>query len=97
MEDRDLFPFFQFIEKKLVPEDDSFAMEVLRNVSHYAINDNGVLVYSSNPEDQTKPFKVCVPKLFKISLEESHDSLWSGCHLGRDKTIDKICLKVLFS
>ena len=80
---KDPFPFFQFIEKKLVPEDDSFAMEVLRNVSHYAINDNGVLVYSSNPEDQTKPFRVCVLKPF-ITSEEYHDSLWSGCHLGRD-------------
>jgi ribosomal protein L21E len=58
-------------------------------VQHYALDPKGILVYSSDV--LVKPFRRCVPNVFrKYVLSECHDSLWSGGHLGRDKTLVRI-------
>ena len=81
------------MEKKL-PADKSLATEIGRLSGHYALDSQGILVYSSSvirPDSVKSSFRKCVPSVFrKLILTECHDSLWSGGHLGRDKTLDKI-------
>ena len=54
-----------------------------------------MLCYTSDTE--SPHYRLCVPKVFRrIVLQECHDSLWSGAHLGKTKTIDKINQRYYF-
>ena len=87
--DEEFGPYMTWLEKGSLPEDDIEAKIVAGRKKFFALNSAGILVYNSSGEDGL--FRKCVPKKFrKIILSECHDSLWSGGHLGRDKTKDKL-------
>lgn len=82
-------PIITWLEKGALPKENMEAEKIARNIKFYALNSSGILVYSS--ESGERSFRKCVPQKFRrLVLSECHDSLWSGGHLGRDKTKDKI-------
>ena len=87
-QDPDLMLYFRYIEKKEVPEEEKLALEVLKKGKNYFIEGKEGILFHKSKEGMLKK---CVPRKFRqLLLEEYHDSKWTGGHLGRDKTIDKI-------
>ena len=80
-----------------MPSDKELANQIAKNIKFYALDNNGILVYSSDL-GTARAWRKCVPKFCrKLVLSECHDSLWSGGHLGRDKTKDKLKSNYYFS
>jgi hypothetical protein len=96
-EDPDLGPICTWLRSAALPAEEDLAFNTAKNIKHYALDSSGILVYSSNGEGRGS-YRKCVPRKFrKIVLSECHDSLWSGGHLGRDKTKDKLRDNYYFS
>jgi hypothetical protein len=89
-EDKNLNIYITYIKENKLPEDDNLALEVLRKSSQYSISNKGLLCHNSKKNIDRLP-RICVPEKYRrLVLEEYHDSLWSGGHFGKDKTIEKI-------
>jgi transposase InsO family protein len=87
-EDPDLNMYIRYIQSKELPDSNEIALEVLKKGKNYFINDKEGILFHQSKDGMLKK---CVPKQFRqLLLEEYHDSMWSGGHLGRDKTINKI-------
>ena len=89
-------PFVNWIKLGTLPTDDKEAKVLVNQSKFYRLDSSSILVYLS--EGGVGPLRRCVPKKFrKLVLSECHDSLWSGGHLGRDKTKDKVRERYYFS
>jgi hypothetical protein len=94
--DPELGPVVRWLKQGTLPADINEAKSMAKLIKHYALDSVGILVYSS--VESVGPWRKCVPRNFrKFVLSECHDSLWSGGHLGRDKTKDKLRGKYYFS
>jgi transposase InsO family protein len=89
-----------FIEENRLPDDDKIAKEILSDASLYAIRPENRILYrvsKLDPEEKEVSYRRCVPITWrKLILSEFHDSLWSGGHLGRDKTYEAVRRKFYF-
>jgi hypothetical protein len=94
--DPDFGVYVEWLKKGALPADNNEARYTAKHMKHYALDSSGILVYSS--DESVGSWRRCVPRKFRrIVLSECHDSLWSGGHLGRDKTKDKLRDKYYFS
>ena len=88
--------YVEWLKKGALPADNMEARYTAKHMKHYAMDSSGILVYSS--DESVGSWRRCVPRKFRrFVLSECHDSLWSGGHLGRDKTKDKLRDKYYFS
>ncbi|MGZ6453674.1 MAG: reverse transcriptase domain-containing protein [Bdellovibrio sp.] len=88
-------PYYNWIKFGTLPTVDDEAKVIVSNSKFFRLDSSSILVYSS--EGGVGPWRRCVPKKFrKLILSECHDSLWSGGHLGRDKTKEKLREKYYF-
>ncbi len=103
--DKDLDPIYTYIKENRVPEasivngvkNDMVALEILRKAHLYLLGKDGKLYHYADKKNRPEKLVLCVPKKYiKLILEETHDSLWAGAHMGRDKTLDKIKEKYHF-
>lgn len=95
--DRDYAPMYNYLKNNVLPPDiieasgkivDEEALRIMRESSRYFISKKDDLLYFSLVSDKIVR---CVPRTYRrLILEECHDSLWRGAHLGRDKTLAKI-------
>jgi hypothetical protein len=104
--DIELGPIYTYIKENKVPQvtikggvkNDTVALDLLRKAHLYAIGREGKLYHYSDKKNYPDKLVLCIPqKYIKLILEETHDSLWAGAHMGRDKTLDKIKDKYHFS
>jgi hypothetical protein len=103
--DKDLDPIYTYRKENRVPEativngvkNDMVALEILRKAHLYLLGKDGKLYHYADKKNRPEKLVLCVPrKYIKLILEETHDSLWAGAHMGRDKTLDKIKEKYHF-
>ena len=89
-EDPDLGPMVTWLKRAALPAEENLAQDIAKCIKKYALDSSGILVYSSEGGGKGL-YRKCVPRKFRrLVLSECHDSLWSGGHLGRDKTKDKL-------
>jgi len=88
------------VQRLTLPDDDKRAKEILSKASSFAIKPENKILYrvtKLNPDDSDVSYRRCVPLIWrKLILAEFHDSLWSGGHLGRNKTYEAIRQKFYF-
>lgn len=103
--DSDFGPLYDYITLGKLPDpllvagslSDARALEVLRTVHMYAVNPDSKLLYYRSKVTQPERLVLCVPKPYRrFVLQECHDSIWAGAHMGRDKTLDKVRSKYYF-
>jgi hypothetical protein len=105
-EDEFFSGYYNYIKDKKLPpsrienniKNDTVALDILRHSHQYLIGkEDGKLYYCPSPKLNPDKLVLCIPSKFrKLILQECHDSLWAGAHMGRDKTIDKIQDKYYF-
>jgi hypothetical protein len=104
--DNEFSNIYIYIKENKVPQasivngvkNDTIALNILRKAHLFLIGEDGKLYYYSDKKNNPNKLVLCVPQKYtKLILEETHDSLWAGAHMGRDKTLDKIRDKYYFS
>jgi transposase InsO family protein len=101
-EDPEILKVIRYLESNELPEDNKEAIKIVKESSNFVMKDK--LIYrntiSKGKTDakQTRRTPVLwVPNSMRREiLIETHDSMWEGAHMGRDKTIDKINQKYYF-
>lgn len=91
--DPDFGPIIRWIEKEELPSTDQRAREIVREAAHYYIDEKTKVLYRvvKDESSQIRKCRRAVPQaLRKLLLTFYHDSMWSGAHMGRDKTYQKI-------
>ena len=77
-----------------LPQNDKIAVRVVIDSAHYALSGNHeILMRMSKVKLNSSEISLrrVVPKVFKkLICSAYHDTIWSGAHLGRDKTYEKI-------
>ena len=87
--DAELSNIISWIKHGTLPSDEKEALAIAKLIKYYTLDSSGILVYKREGEDES--YRRCVPAAFRrIVLSECHDSIWSGGHLGRDKTKNKL-------
>jgi hypothetical protein len=106
MTDETFGHIYNYIKSNKVPEativngvkNDKLALEVLRTAHLYLIGDDGKLYHYADKKNKPNKLMLCIPKKYiRLVLEECHDSVWAGAHMGRDKTLDKVKDKYYFN
>jgi hypothetical protein len=104
--DEKLAYMYEYIKSNKVPEavtvngitNDQMALEILRTAHLFLIGNDGKLYHYADKKNKPNKLVLCVPKKYvRLVLEECHDSVWAGAHMGRDKTFDKIKEKYYFN
>ena len=88
-----LQPYFAWLENSGLPGDNKKAKELLKDIANFAlVGEHKVLVRTlTDPSKPVVNVKRVVPdSLKKAVLSLYHDSVWSGAHLGREKTYNRI-------
>jgi hypothetical protein len=98
IEDEYFGAMYEYILNNRLPPmkdgNDKLAEEILRTSHSYVIHKENKLLYHRSTDSK---LALCTPLIFrKVVLGECHDSLWSGGHMGRDKTYDKVRDKYYF-
>ena len=92
--DEEWFGIITWIESGKLPSDNSKAREIALKADSFVIKPENNILYRRSKINETSSdfiYRRCVPKNYrKLVLAEFHDSMWSGAHLGRDKTYQKI-------
>ena len=71
-------------------------MKIIKEAQNYAITEekHELLVRTTQELDHLGnllPVRLAVPRKWRsIICEYFHDSMWTGAHMGRDKTLEKI-------
>jgi transposase InsO family protein len=105
--DKEFGTMYTYIKDNILPpksknkkgeDPDKVARDILRRSHQYVISkEDKKLYYCANPKTHPNELKLCVPSEYRrLVIEECHDALWSGAHMGRDKTITKIKDKYTF-
>jgi hypothetical protein len=98
--DENLNQIITYIEGGTLPDDDKRAKDILSEINLYAIKPENKILYrvsKLNPDDSDVTYRRCVPATWrKLILAEFHDSMWSGGHLGRNKTYEAVRSKYYF-
>ena len=82
-----------WLEDKSLPTNDNLAKSILRSAHEFGlVGDHRVLVRTVNdPEKPVVHVRRVVPEsLYRSVLSLYHDSVWSGAHMGREKTFNRI-------
>ena len=97
--DPDFKPLIDFIRDEKLPSERAQILNVLKEYKNYVLDSQNILYRATKVEesDELPTLRKCVPQPFRqLLLEEFHDSAWSGAHLGREKTYERISQSYFF-
>jgi Integrase core domain. len=97
--DIEIIPFILFLEEGKLPDDKKLSNKVTKLSVSFVMDDNMIFRNTKIRRSDKSPTKrIWVPSTMrKIVLTEIHDSLWSGAHMGSDKTLAKLNAKYYFN
>ena len=85
------YPFIRYLEKNELPENDSRAMYILREVEHLKLENDILMKVNTLTGDQIPTMRKVIPASWrKMLVTLYHDSMYRGTHAGRDKTLQNI-------
>ena len=97
--EKPLLSLINYLKSKILPDKKEEVKKVLNHAHNFELDANGILVRITkvNPYDLNPRIRRVVPKSLRqkvVSLY--HDNLWSGSHMGRDKTYLKLKQRFYF-
>jgi hypothetical protein len=97
-EDPEICKYLRYLEMNELPADDVEALRIAKESVNFKIMNK--LIYRNTKthknDNHNTPLLWVPDSMRKEVLLETHDSIWEGAHMGRDKTIDKIKQKYYF-
>ena len=95
--DPDFMPIIRWLRDEALPDNDARAAAVTFEAEKFLFDSGSGLLFRIVKTETGSRYRRCVPQLFRARiLQLYHDAPFSGGHLGRDKTYEKLKRKFYF-